>query len=472
MDDFRGSPPPPLVSAELFAIPLEPDRFLVYAPLRRAAFVTNARVVNFLADLQAGLYDREADPDGFLVELLRRLEILDAGPEELPLTVFSGDPEPTTVTLFLTTACNLRCTYCYASAGDTPRRSMTLEVARQGIDFVAANAVKKKAPGFEVAYHGGGEPSVNWRVMTASLDYARAKAAALGLQANAACATNGVLNDEQIDWIISHLQSVSLSFDGLPEVHDRHRPTIAGQGSSARVMHTIRRFDEAGFPYGLRLTVTRDQIPALPDSVDFICRSFNPARIQVEPAYQLGRWKAAPSSETGEFIAAFRAAQAAAARHGREIVYSAARLDLLTNHFCGITQDSFCLSPDGNVSACYEVFSEQNAWAGVFFYGRPDEETGGYRFDREGLEHLRHQAVQHRPYCQGCFARWHCAGDCYHKSLTVNGPGEFAGSDRCHITRELTKDQILARIAAAGGLFWHEPPVESAAARSAGKELL
>lgn len=467
---FRDSPPP-RVSAELFSIPLEPDRFLVYAPLRRAAFVANARVVDFLADLQAGLHDREADPDGALVELLRRLQILDAGPEELPVTVFSGDPEPTAVTLFLTTACNLRCTYCYASAGDTPRRSMSLEVARRGIDFVAANAARKKAPAFEVAYHGGGEPSVNWRVMTESLAYARQKAADAGLRVVAACATNGVLNDGQIDWMIAHLESVSLSFDGLPEVHDRHRPTVAGQGSSARVMHTIRRFDEAGFPYGLRLTVTRDQIPALSDSVDFICRSFKPVRIQVEPAYQLGRWKEAPSAETGAFLEAFRDAQAAAARHGREIVYSAARLDLLTNHFCGITQDSFCLSPDGNVSACYEVFSEQSAWAGVFFYGRPDEGTGGYRFDAAALEGLRGQAVQHRPYCEGCFARWHCAGDCYHKSLTVNGPGEFAGSDRCHITRELTKDQILARIGAAGGVFWHEPSPAPRGRRAAGKEL-
>ena len=53
-----------------------------------------------------------------------------------------------------------------------------------------------------------------------------------------------------------------MSFDGLPEVQDRHRLTIAGQGSSNRVMHTIRRFDEAGFRYGLRVTVTADHSDA------------------------------------------------------------------------------------------------------------------------------------------------------------------------------------------------------------------
>ena len=107
----------PVPSAETFIIPVSDNRFIVYAPLRRAAFVANARTVNFIADLQRGVYDPSADPDGALAGFLRRLEIVDAGPEEKPITTFAGTPKPTAVTLFLTTACNLRCSYCYASAG-------------------------------------------------------------------------------------------------------------------------------------------------------------------------------------------------------------------------------------------------------------------------------------------------------------------------------------------------------------------
>ena len=461
----------PVLSAEIFVVPLE-ERYVVYAPLRRAAFIANARTVNFLADLQAGFFDERADPDGSLVEFLRQLEILDAGPETLPITIFGGDPEPTTVTLFLTTACNLRCTYCYAMAGDTPVRVMKLDVARRGIDFVAENAKKKGLPRFEIAYHGGGEPTVNWRTLTGSLEYARERARALGLEVRASAATNGVLHERKVDWIIEHLDGVSLSFDGLPAVHDAHRKTVSGEGSAEHVIRTIRRFDDAGFPYGLRLTVAADQIPHLPDSVEFVCASFNPTRLQVEPAYQIGRYEDAPSAETDDFITAFHAARERAEHHGREIFFSAARVGALTNHFCATTQDSFCLSPDGNVSACYEVFSEDATWADTFFYGRPDDEGGGYRFDLARLNHLRRQAVQHKEYCRGCFAKWTCAGDCHHKSLTVNGDVEFAGSDRCNITRELTKDQILARIVASGGLVWHEPPPSTGETRAAGKELL
>lgn len=461
------------LSAETFVVELEEEKYLVYAPLRRAAFIANAGTVNFLTALQADKTDGLADADGSLREFLRGVEILDAEPEQPPIKSFIGQPEPTSLTLFLTTACNLRCTYCYASAGDTPKKIMPLGVAKRGIDFVLANAVKCGEPVMKITYHGGGEPTLNWQVMTESLGYARKQAASHVITVQAATASNGVLSEAHINWIIANLDSVSLSFDGLPEVHDRHRLTVLGQGSSERVIRTMRRFDEAGFSYGVRMTVTRDQITALPDSVAFICAEFHPTRIQVEPAYQMGRWHNAPSAETTDFIQTFRLAQDRARQFGREITYSAARVDTLTNHFCGISQDSFALSPDGNVSACYETFSEDNEWADKFFYGQPAaDDVRGYKFNLPVLNHLRGQAVEHRPYCQGCFAKWNCAGDCYHKSLTVNGVGEFAGSDRCHITRELTKDQILDKIASAGGLFWHEPPTGHIDTNASGKEII
>jgi uncharacterized protein len=220
------------------------------------------------------------------------------------------------------------------------------------------------------------------------------------------------------------------------------------------------------------VTVTHDQIANLPDSIEFICANFAVREIQVEPAYQLGRWTTSPTAETAEFIAAYRDAQGRARRHGREICYSAARLGILTNHFCGVSQDSFALSPDGSVSSCYEVFSEDNPWAKVFFYGEPAKEEGKYRFDLAVLNNLRNLSVHHREFCQGCFAKWTCAGDCYHKALTISGTREFQGSDRCHITRELTKDQILEKIAASGGLFWHEGRIDGENFRVRGREML
>jgi len=52
---------------------------------------------------------------------------------------------------------------------------MSIETARRGIDFAAGNAAKRTLPYFEVGYHGGGEPTMNWNVLTSSFDYARGR---------------------------------------------------------------------------------------------------------------------------------------------------------------------------------------------------------------------------------------------------------------------------------------------------------
>jgi len=452
----RRSGSGPGLSAEVFSIPLEDSKYIVYAPALRSAFVANAQVVDFLAQLGKGVLDAPADPDGSLVKLLRALEIVDATPEIPPSTTTNGDPRPVSVTLLLTTACNLRCTYCYASAGNAAPKFMTIDTAKHGIDFAAANAAGRRAPYFEVGYHGGGEPTVNWPVLTGSLEYAREKAAELKLELRSSLATNGVVSDERIDWIVAHLGGVSLSCDGLPQVHDQCRLTASGEGSSERVIHTLRRFDEAKFSYGIRLTVTAEHISTLPESVEFLCQEFHPVSVHIEPVYPLGRGAAAAFAESDEFIEAYRAASARVAAHGRAVHFSGARVGTITSHFCGVSQDNFCLSADGNVTACFEAFGEDNPWAGVFFYGRPAP-GGGYEFDHAVLAHLHGQAVENRAHCRGCFAKWSCGGDCYYKWMVATGGGEFNGSARCHVIRELTKDQILEKIAASGGLFWHEP---------------
>jgi uncharacterized protein len=446
------------LSAEIYIIPLEDKKYLVYAPLRRSAFTGNAATVNFLAGIKEGIYSEESDPDGSMTEFLRRLEIIDAGEETVPDFNCSGEPCPTGVSLFLTTACNLRCTYCYASAGDTLLESMPQETAIRGIDYVVGNAVKLRAATVELNYHGGGEPTMLWNTLTESFRHARRKTEESGLALNVSTATNGMLTDRQIEWIAANLDGASVSCDGMPEAQDKHRVRPSGKGSSEQLMHTLDRFDRRGFNYGIRMTATAELVPLMPDSIDYIFSRFNPASVQVEPAYQIGRYADRPSAETEEFISAFREAQRRASKYGKEITYSGARAGTLTNHFCAASQDSFALLPDGTVSACFEACSHSNPVADTFFYGYPDE-TGGFRFDMERVEFLRRQAVQFRDHCSGCFAKWSCAGDCFHKALAVNGNEKvFAGTARCHINRELTKDQILRRIADAGGICWHEPP--------------
>jgi uncharacterized protein len=223
------------------------------------------------------------------------------------------------------------------------------------------------------------------------------------------------------------------------------------------VERTLRIFDQHGFQYGVRITVTADQVPRLADSVEYIYRNFRATSILVEPVYQMGRGADQEDAESEGFVAAFREALRRARALGRTVDFSGARVGTLTRHFCGITRDNFCVSAKGNVTACYEVFSEKETWAHKFFYGRPTGKQGEYSIDTRVLSELRSQTVDKRSFCDGCFAKWTCGGDCYHKSLTANGDVPYQGAGRCDVIRELTKDQILDRIASSGGVFWHQP---------------
>lgn len=432
---------------ELFLVPLEGGaRWLVYAPLQKVAFVANSRMVNRIADL----VETVGKPDVELSAWLQEIGIAENTAVE-PEATYSGQPHPTSVTLFLTTACNLRCTYCYASTGQQPVESLDLETAKRSIDIVVENAVTAGVRQIGVAFHGGGEPSAAWTVLTSSLEYARMAATAHGLTVSASITTNGVLSEAKARWMAEHLDLATVSCDGLPEVQDRNRLTVLGSGSSAQVARTLTVFDAAGFRYGLRLTVTPSDVACLPDSVVHLCSKHRPELIQVEPAHQLGRWKGHPTPDTKAFIDAFRVARSRAAGYGRRVVFSAARLDVLSRHFCGVTRDTFAIAPGGGVSACYEVFSERDADAPTFFYGAVT--VDGLQVDGAKLDHLRHQTVDARAHCQSCFAKWHCSGDCYHK-VQLAGGGEVVETERCHITRELLQDALLERIASAGGLVW------------------
>jgi uncharacterized protein len=438
------------LDTELFVLPLNESEYLVYAPLRGAALIANAELVRFLQTPDA---DRQPGAIGpGVLAWLRTAGIVGGPAERPPATHLAGPPRPRIVTLLLTSACNLRCAYCYAAAGDRPATFMPLETARRAIDFAAANAAAAGAASFQVDYHGAGEPTQHWAVLQESHLYARGVAQAKGLRLHSSLTTNGVLNDAKRAWLVSHLDGATVSFDGLPEVQNVNRRLASGGGSSDAVLTTFRAFDRAGFRYSIRMTATAESLPRLSQSVAYICRRFRPRGIQVEPVYRMGRGRDQASAETAAFVEAYRAARRTSAKAARLLRFSGARLGTLTDRFCGVANDNFCVSPSGNVSACHEVAGERQPWAERFFYGRPSAAGSGYDFDERVYADLRAQTVGHREYCRGCFAKWNCAGDCFHKSLDQDA-AEFAGAGRCHIVRELTKDQLLEKIADSGGLW-------------------
>jgi 12,18-didecarboxysiroheme deacetylase len=175
--------------------------------------------------------------------------------KELPshLLQFSSDKKPVVV-WNITSACNLRCVHCYASAGKAARELTT----RQGIELIATLADY----GAPVALFSGGEPTMR-------RDLPRLIEAAVKGGMRAVISTNGTLitRDMAMRFADLGLSYIGVSLDGMEEVNDRFRGV---QGAFAQALSGIYYAMREGIKVGLRFTMNRRNVEEIPKIFDLM----------------------------------------------------------------------------------------------------------------------------------------------------------------------------------------------------------
>lgn len=405
-------------------------RHLVHVPLLATSLLVSPRMAALVGRLRQGpVVPRDAAEARGLARL-RELGLIDGPSPPPPRSVLQESP--TEVSLFLTERCNLRCVYCYARGGEGGR-SMSPVVAESALRRVLENARRLGAGRIGIHFHGGGEVSLVWDLLTRIARLARDSAAAAGLGVRLSAGLNGVMSAERAAEVPRWLDEATLSCDGLPAVHDRQRPTAGGGPSAHLVERTMRVLDAAGFSYGLRVTLLPETVGRMSAGVEHLCRHSRARVIQVEPAFPLGRYGEGEPPDPWGFVAAFRAARQVARSYGRELRYSGARFPQVTDVFCQAVTGAFAVTVGGLVTSCFEA-TETDA---RFVYGHYDPATSGFSIDPHRHRAQLRRSVAHRADCRDCIARYHCAGDCAMKAAAGGLPV------RCVINRELTKDAIL-----------------------------
>jgi uncharacterized protein len=150
--------------------------------------------------------------------------------------------------VWVTTRCQLRCRYCYMSAGEVAAVDLDEET------FLAAAQNLGLGPGAEVQI-AGGEPLLVPHI----IDNIAAQARKLGVT-RIGVQTNGVGIDPRFIALVKrHRLSVGVSLDGPPPVNDRVR------GHSADVLRGLAQMEAAGIPFGITAVVSRDTAATLPD---------------------------------------------------------------------------------------------------------------------------------------------------------------------------------------------------------------
>lgn len=422
---------------DLFAILIERDRYLVYAPVRRALFEANWSGIRQIREALSGKKRGELEivqsflsREGFLTAL------------QYPKVDIERPFSPGNLILSLTSACNLACIYCYAFGGEKPL-NMSWGIVKAAIDFVSNEVVKVGRTDFKITFHGGGEPMVLWTRLKMATEYAEQVARDKTLRLTVNMVTNGtVFDEEKIRWISVHISHMTLSCDGLRETQEYQRPRRDGKSSFDSVVYGMSLLKKMSVSFSMRSTITGFNITQMAEIAGF-ASGMGAKGLQVEPFEVAGRAKetAIPLVDPKLFVREYIRANEKAQSLGIELSYSGDKFDLLRGVFCGADGEIFCVLPTGHVSACTRVIRLDDDNANVFIYGCYDSSDNNFVIDYERLKCLRRLGVLQSSQCQDCFCKWHCAGACPNTRLTSDGWVDEGFT--CYIVKELTKHRLM-----------------------------
>jgi uncharacterized protein len=432
---------------ELYTIPIpnadQDNAFIVYRPLLGLAFIGNQAMANLAKSLaEEPIQPMDEDVHAFL----EKIGFLRPDPP-LPQEPPSGDFNPIGLTLLMTNQCQLRCTYCYAAAGESARQHLSLETGHAAIDYAYENLKRQKTPKFHISLHGGGEPTFPWKTMKALVAYAKEKP----MPTEFSLTSNGVWSKQQTQWIMAYIDSVGISMDGSPQTQDTQRPMASGKGSSRWVMQTLRELEANHRPYRLRLTAM-PPFDRLLEDIRYLCENTQCQRMQVEAAFttQRGGGYQHKLEEGMQFLQAFFAAQRLAEQYGRQLKCVGSEVGKITTVPCGSPFNTLIVTPQNNLVACFEVVNHSHPLAELATIGRITSQ--GVEIDEAARLRLRRKIEERRASCRDCFCYWSCAGGCLPRTYSPDPEGHLEHGVHCEIIRTLQREMLLKHIAAGNRL--------------------
>lgn len=137
----------------------------------------------------------------------------------------------------ITLDCNLRCRYCYK--GEKRAVYMPRRVAFDAVIWLIYASGNQKSIS---VFFMGGEPLMNFSLIKELVPFGITRAKQHGKKLHFGMTTNGTMvTDEVIDFFKKWDLSFHTSFDGIPEVQNKNRPTATGGPSSHLVESAARK---------------------------------------------------------------------------------------------------------------------------------------------------------------------------------------------------------------------------------------
>ncbi|GKS59996.1 thioether cross-link-forming SCIFF peptide maturase [Nitrospira sp.] len=445
-------------AGDVFLVPFL-NGFLFYSPLTNVTMILDdfgAATLRKYFRKESLDHSEQAMIDGLVRQKILPISVARRGTISYEATTWT----PLSVTFSNTQKCTLRCTYCYAEGGRLDDLEIPWSVAKTAIDLIMKNAMDRQANP-SIRFLGEGEATASWGVFQRIVEYFEDQCRSNGLAPTVVLNTNGVFPASRVDYLAQHCTHMTFSLDGIRDVHNQHRVLPNGEGSFDRVIAIMKQLDDLGKSYDIRSTVTAAGSETITEFVEFVGTTLLCKSIHLEPVFDVTGVTNIKGHiqrlDAQRFVERFRDAKRVAAEFGIDLHYSGAALKMRES-FCGAhAASNFLVTSRGIVTSCNEVLQPTDPRATLFQYGAWNEALGTFDIDREAVDRLGKLNVQEMPKCQGCMAKYNCAGDCYAKSAATSGdPAASTYTERCHITRELLKDNLLVTLLskAVGAQIW------------------
>lgn len=359
-----------------------------------AAFFQSCDGENSLEDL-ATRYTIDGQQDGVvaisrLATALRDLGFLQ-GCEHIPSS--ATGPEPLgTVALYLTKACNLRCSYCFLDAGKPHPDELTTQ---EYVNLLG----ELRGQGVQTLQWLGGEPMLR-------PDLFEIAAAGQALDFDMHLLTNGTLATPANARKVKELfQGVQVSLDGLSDVNDEFR----GKGSFERITKGLRTLLDADNKVVVSCVVTRRNINRLQEYFEYLA-NLGVKNLHFMNLQSCGRGRDAPSTGVPTFEFAWTLTKLW--EQWRDVflipipkLLKLPRRDPKMN--CHPGNGVVEIDSIGRVFPCY-FFMERGVAAGSI----RESSLSRIYSDSFLLNKLRSNTVDTRWKCKDCDYRYLCGGGC------------------------------------------------------------